>query len=130
MLGGSGRDNSTFGVVAVEVVVLAHEMGCNLGRDSPTFTCSENVIIGSLIPVALVLPFPLTCFVVIFHILIAIFTMHVEGLVNLALFLANAMAESIKTDSCDEVHWEKNDGHFAIANSCGQNGRNYGKEIW
>lgn len=50
------------------------------------------------------------------------------GLVNLAFFLANAVSESITHDSCDEVHWEKNDGRYAIANSCGQNGRSYGDE--
>mmetsp|Transcript_17408 Transcript_17408/g.41799 ORF Transcript_17408/g.41799 Transcript_17408/m.41799 type:complete len:127 (-) Transcript_17408:460-840(-) len=55
------------------------------------------------------------------------------GLTNLAFFLANAMAESITNDSCDEVHWEKVDGssdEYAISNSCGQNGRDYGSEIW
>lgn len=51
------------------------------------------------------------------------------GLVNLAFFLANAMTESIINDSCDEVHWEKNDGKYAIANSCGQNGREYSGEV-
>jgi hypothetical protein len=44
------------------------------------------------------------------------------GLVNLAAFLANAMAESITTDSCDEVGWEKG------ATGCGQNGRDYSSE--
>ena len=52
------------------------------------------------------------------------------GLVNLAAFLANAMAESIDHDSCEEFHWEKDfvTGRYAISNSCGQNGRNYGTE--
>lgn len=52
------------------------------------------------------------------------------GLVNLAAFLANAMAESIDHDSCEEFHWEKDiaTGRYAISNSCGQNARNYGTE--
>lgn len=51
------------------------------------------------------------------------------GLVNLAAFLANAMAESIDHDSCEEFHWEKDStGRYAISNSCGQNGRNYETE--
>lgn len=52
------------------------------------------------------------------------------GLVNLAAFLANAMAEAIDHDSCEEFHWEKDitTGRYAISNSCGQNGRNYGTE--
>jgi hypothetical protein len=52
------------------------------------------------------------------------------GLVNLAFFLANAMAESIANDSCNEIHWEKSGGGYAVANSCGQNGRDYGSETW
>lgn len=52
------------------------------------------------------------------------------GLVNLAFFLANAMAESITYDSCDEIHLDKVDGKYAISNSCGQNGRDYGEETW
>ena len=53
------------------------------------------------------------------------------GLVNLGFFFANAMAESIANDSCNEVHWENADGgRYAMANSCGQNGRDYGSEIW
>ena len=63
------------------------------------------------------------------------------GLVNIAAFLAHAMTESITNDACDEYHWEKNtdadgscqgesgtkcfDNHYAIANSCGQDGVNY-----
>lgn len=53
-----------------------------------------------------------------------------SGLVNLALFLANAMAESISNDSCDEVSWENDRGQYAISNSCGQNGRDYVLEMW
>jgi hypothetical protein len=44
------------------------------------------------------------------------------GLVNLAAFLANAIAESITIDSCDEMSWEKD------ATGCGQNGRDYTSE--
>lgn len=52
------------------------------------------------------------------------------GLVNLAIFLANVMVESIVTDSCDEVNWESDpSGNFSPSNSCGQNGRNYSMEI-
>ena len=60
------------------------------------------------------------------------------GLVNVAAFLAHAMTESISGDACDEFHWERNtyaaasgggDGgnpqHYAISNSCGQNGQDY-----
>lgn len=53
-----------------------------------------------------------------------------EGLVNLAFFLANAMAEAITGDSCDEINWEKVGSQYAISNSCGQNGRDYATEIW
>ena len=52
------------------------------------------------------------------------------GLVNLAAFLANTMVESIRTDSCDEVSWEKNaSGQHSISNACGQNGRDYSLEV-
>lgn len=63
------------------------------------------------------------------------------GLVNIAAFLAHAMAESINKDACDEYQWDNNsdedlsvssggkgarvDNHFAISNSCGQGGQNY-----
>jgi hypothetical protein len=52
------------------------------------------------------------------------------GLVNLAGFLANAMAEAIDHDTCEEFQWEKDmaTGRYAVSNSCGQNGRNYGTE--
>ena len=52
----------------------------------------------------------------------------IYGLVNLALFLANVMVESIKTDSCDEPNWQHVSGRYAISNSCGQDGRSYGDE--
>ncbi|EJK47381.1 hypothetical protein THAOC_33900, partial [Thalassiosira oceanica] len=55
------------------------------------------------------------------------------GLVNLSLFLANAMAESIADDSCDETHWDAvsggTNGVYSLANPCGQNGREYGSEV-
>jgi len=52
------------------------------------------------------------------------------GLANLAFFFANVMAESIANDSCNEAHWDVQEGSqsYAIANSCGQNGRDYGSE--
>ena len=53
------------------------------------------------------------------------------GLINLAFFLASSMAESITNDICDEIHWDAQVGgyQYSIANSCGQNGRDYGLEI-
>jgi hypothetical protein len=55
------------------------------------------------------------------------------GLVNVAMFLSQAMTESISFDACDEFHWETNtdgtsaandkgegDQHYAISNSCGR----------
>lgn len=50
------------------------------------------------------------------------------GLVNLALFLANCMIESIETDSCDELNWQHVSDRYAISNSCGQEGRSYQDE--
>ncbi len=50
------------------------------------------------------------------------------GLVNTAAFLANAMVESISTDSCDENHEEGINGRYAISNSCGQFKRSYQDE--
>jgi hypothetical protein len=50
------------------------------------------------------------------------------GLVNLAAFLANAMVEGIKIDSCDEWNTDDIDGQnwkYPLANSCGQFGRSY-----
>ncbi|KAL7521361.1 hypothetical protein ACHAWX_006029 [Stephanocyclus meneghinianus] len=56
------------------------------------------------------------------------------GLFNLAAFLGNAMVESINSDSCDEVNFEKDAaGEYSIGNSCGQNGRDYSLEtcpVW
>lgn len=50
------------------------------------------------------------------------------GLVNLAAFLANAMVESIEKDSCDELNWQHTSERYALANSCGQDGRSYEDE--
>mmetsp|Transcript_910 Transcript_910/g.1752 ORF Transcript_910/g.1752 Transcript_910/m.1752 type:complete len:881 (-) Transcript_910:121-2763(-) len=53
------------------------------------------------------------------------------GLVNLAAFLANAMAEGIRIDSCDEINEKASDdsGEFyALSNACGQFGRRYEEE--
>lgn len=44
-----------------------------------------------------------------------------HGLVNIALFLAQAAVETIKFDICDEISWEKDVfGRYPISNSCGQ----------
>ena len=54
------------------------------------------------------------------------------GLVNLAAFLANAMAEGIKTDSCDEWNTDDIDSKnwkFPLSNACGQYGRMYQAEV-
>lgn len=51
------------------------------------------------------------------------------GLTNVAAFLANAMVESISTDSCDESHEEGINGRYAISNSCGQYKRSYQDEV-
>ncbi|KAL7544978.1 hypothetical protein ACHAWF_008347, partial [Thalassiosira exigua] len=54
------------------------------------------------------------------------------GLVNIAAFLANAMEEGIRIDSCDE--WNTDfmfDGlreKYPLSNSCGQHGRSYQDE--
>lgn len=48
------------------------------------------------------------------------------GLVNVALFLAQAAVETVQFDICDEISWEKDVfGKYAISNSCGQ-GRSVG----
>lgn len=50
------------------------------------------------------------------------------GRVNLALFLAMCMTESIVYDTCDEFNTDEIAGRFAISNSCGQNTRSYQNE--
>lgn len=53
---------------------------------------------------------------------------YLYGLVNLALFLANSMVESIEADTCDELNWDQTAGRYAISNSCGQESRSYQDE--
>ena len=55
----------------------------------------------------------------------------VHGLVNLAAFLAHAMAVSIKHDVCDEFNVDTTDytSNLAISNACGQFGRTYQDEV-
>lgn len=53
---------------------------------------------------------------------------YVYGMVNTAAFLANAMVESISTDSCDENNEEAINGRYAISNACGQYKRSYQDE--
>mmetsp|Transcript_5910 Transcript_5910/g.12919 ORF Transcript_5910/g.12919 Transcript_5910/m.12919 type:complete len:418 (+) Transcript_5910:95-1348(+) len=47
------------------------------------------------------------------------------GLINVAVFLSQALAESIAVGSCDELNTDAVDGFLPISNSCGQYGRNY-----
>lgn len=51
------------------------------------------------------------------------------GRTNLALFLANAMTESIEYDTCDEFNNEAVADRYALSNSCGQNNRSYQDEV-
>jgi hypothetical protein len=45
------------------------------------------------------------------------------GLVNAALFLANAAIETVRFDICDDISWEKDVfGMYPISNACGQGG--------
>mmetsp|Transcript_21940 Transcript_21940/g.47541 ORF Transcript_21940/g.47541 Transcript_21940/m.47541 type:complete len:575 (-) Transcript_21940:109-1833(-) len=55
----------------------------------------------------------------------------IHGLVNIAAFLSQAMAVSIKFDICDEFHMDDTttNNQYAISNSCGQWGRDYGTEM-
>ena len=68
----------------------------------------------------------------------------VYGLVNIALFLSHAYAESIMHDTCDEVNVEflpnsdfdgigfddgEDTSRFPISNACGQDGRSYQDEL-
>jgi len=50
------------------------------------------------------------------------------GLVNVAAFLSQAMEESMRDDTCDELNWQEVAGRHAISNSCGQEGRTYQEE--
>ena len=54
------------------------------------------------------------------------------GLTNLAAFLANAMAESLSYDTCDEFNTDTDIFHFGLyplSNACGQNQRSYQDEV-
>jgi hypothetical protein len=47
------------------------------------------------------------------------------GLVNIAAFLSQAMAESIKFDTCDEANWDFVNNNYPLSNACGQGGLSY-----
>ena len=47
------------------------------------------------------------------------------GLVNIAAFLSQSMAESIKFDSCDEANWDFVNNYYPLSNACGQGGESY-----
>ena len=47
------------------------------------------------------------------------------GLVNIALYLSQSLADSIATGSCDELNEEVVDGYLPASNSCGQYGMSY-----
>ncbi|KAL3785064.1 hypothetical protein ACHAW5_001764, partial [Stephanodiscus triporus] len=47
------------------------------------------------------------------------------GLVNVAAFLAQAMKETIRYDSCDENNWDVVDGRYPLSNACGQLNQTY-----
>ncbi|KAL3791129.1 hypothetical protein HJC23_000549 [Cyclotella cryptica] len=47
------------------------------------------------------------------------------GLVNVAVFLSQALADSLSTGSCDEVNTDMYNGYLPASNSCGQWGLSY-----
>lgn len=47
------------------------------------------------------------------------------GLVNVALFLSLALADSFEMGSCDEVNVDVTNGYLPVSNSCGQYGMSY-----
>jgi len=47
------------------------------------------------------------------------------GLVNVAAFLSQSMAESIKYDTCDEANWDFVNNYYPLSNACGQGGLSY-----
>ena len=47
------------------------------------------------------------------------------GVVNAAMFLAQAYKEAIQYDACDENNWELVNERFPLSNSCGQLGMSY-----
>jgi hypothetical protein len=47
------------------------------------------------------------------------------GLVNIAAFLSQSMAESIMFDTCDEANWDFINNYYPLSNACGQGGESY-----
>ena len=47
------------------------------------------------------------------------------GLINVAIFLSQALAESIANGSCDEMNTDAVDGFLPSSNACGQYGQSY-----
>lgn len=47
------------------------------------------------------------------------------GLINVAAFLSQALAESISNGSCDELNTDSVNGFLPISNACGQHGLSY-----
>lgn len=47
------------------------------------------------------------------------------GLVNIAAFLSQAIAESIMFDTCDEANWDFVNNYYPLSNACGQGGLSY-----
>jgi hypothetical protein len=47
------------------------------------------------------------------------------GLINVAVFLSQALADSLSTGSCDEVNNDSYNGYLPVSNSCGQWGMSY-----
>ena len=51
------------------------------------------------------------------------------GLVNIAAFVAQGVAQSIYYDACDENSWDMVDFRYPLSNSCGQQGLSYQDEV-
>jgi hypothetical protein len=49
----------------------------------------------------------------------------VSGLTNIAMFLSQAVVQSIQDDACDEHNIQKVNGDYPVSNSCGQFGLSY-----
>lgn len=49
----------------------------------------------------------------------------ISGLANIALFLSQAVVQSIRDDACDEHNTHKFSGKYPVSNSCGQFGLSY-----
>ena len=56
---------------------------------------------------------------------VAIMTDLKSGVFNVALFLTQAIVNSIREDACDEHNTQIVNGRFPISNSCGQYGISY-----